>query len=51
VNSEHSCWFGGLALQFSYDKDDPFWGPKVVEKVAEKILSVLQDPKDAILFP
>lgn len=34
-----------------YDKDDPFWGAKLVEKVAEKILSVLQDPKDAILFP
>ena len=34
-----------------YDKDDPFWGPKLVEKVAEKILSVLADPKDAILFP
>ena len=34
-----------------YDKDDPFWGAKLVEKVAEKILSVLADPKDAILFP
>jgi hypothetical protein len=34
-----------------YDKDDPFWGTKLIEKVAEKILSVLQDPKDAILFP
>jgi hypothetical protein len=34
-----------------YDKDDPFWGTKLIEKVAETILSVLQDPKDAILFP
>jgi hypothetical protein len=34
-----------------YDKNDPFWGTKLIEKVAEKILSVLQDPKDAILFP
>jgi hypothetical protein len=34
-----------------YDKDDPFWGAKLIEKVAEKILSVMQDPKDAILFP
>jgi hypothetical protein len=34
-----------------YDKDDPFWGQKLIEKIAEKILSVLQDPKDAILFP
>jgi hypothetical protein len=34
-----------------YDKDDPFWGPKLIEKIAEKILSVLADPKDAILFP
>lgn len=34
-----------------YDKDDPFWGTKLIEKIAEKILSVMQDPKDAILFP
>ena len=34
-----------------YDKDDPFWGMKLLEKVAENILSVLQDPKDAVLFP
>jgi hypothetical protein len=34
-----------------YDKDDPFWGTKLLEKVAENILSVLQDPKDAVLFP
>jgi hypothetical protein len=34
-----------------YDKDDPFWGTKLIEKIAETIVSVLQDPKDAILFP
>lgn len=34
-----------------YDKDDPFWGTKLIEKIAEKILSVMQDPKDAVLFP
>ena len=34
-----------------YDKDDPFWGTKLLEKVAENILSVMQDPKDAVLFP
>jgi hypothetical protein len=33
-----------------YVKDDPFWGQKLIEKVAENILSALQDPKDAILF-
>jgi hypothetical protein len=33
-----------------YDKDDPFWGTKLIEKVAEKILSVMQDPKDAVMF-
>jgi hypothetical protein len=33
-----------------YDKNDPFWGQKLIEKVAENILSSLQDPKDAILF-
>jgi hypothetical protein len=34
-----------------YGKDDPFWGTKLLEKVAENILSVMQDPKDAVLFP
>jgi hypothetical protein len=34
-----------------YDKDDPFWGTKLLEKVAENVLSVMQEPKDAILFP
>jgi hypothetical protein len=34
-----------------YDKDDPFWGTKLLEKVAENILSVMQEPKDAVLFP
>lgn len=33
-----------------YDKDDPFWGQKLIEKVAENIMSALQDPRDAILF-
>jgi hypothetical protein len=33
-----------------YEKDDPFWGQKLIEKVAENILSALQDPKDAVLF-
>lgn len=34
-----------------YDQDHPFWGTKLIEKIAETILPVLQDPKDAILFP
>lgn len=34
-----------------YDKDDPFWGAKLIDKVAEKILSVMQDSTDAVLFP
>jgi hypothetical protein len=33
-----------------YDKNDPFWGQKLIEKVAENILSALQNPTDAILF-
>lgn len=33
-----------------YDKDDPFWGQKLIEKVSENIMSALQDPRDAILF-
>jgi hypothetical protein len=32
-----------------YDMTDPFWGQKLLEKVAENVLSALQDPKEAIL--
>jgi hypothetical protein len=34
-----------------YDMTDPFWGNKLMEKVAENILSALKDPADATLFP
>lgn len=33
-----------------YDVTDPFWGNKLIEKVAENILQALKDPNDAILF-
>lgn len=31
-----------------YDIYDPFWGEKLIEKVAENILSALNDPEEAI---
>jgi hypothetical protein len=31
-----------------YDVNDPFWGQKLLEKVAENILSALRNPKEAI---
>lgn len=34
-----------------YDVRDPFWGTKLIEKVAENILSALNNPTEAILFP
>lgn len=34
-----------------YDVRDPFWGTKLIEKVAENILSALRKPEEAILFP
>lgn len=34
-----------------YDMRDPFWGKKLIEKVAENILSALKNPEEAILFP
>lgn len=34
-----------------YDVNDPFWGNRLMEKVAENILQALKDPNDAILFP
>lgn len=33
-----------------YDVNDPFWGTKLIEKVAENILSALRNPAEAI-FP
>lgn len=31
-----------------YDVTDPFWGQKLIEKVAENILSALSNPKEAV---
>lgn len=31
-----------------YDRNDPFWGQKLVDKVAENILSALRNPEEAI---
>jgi hypothetical protein len=34
----------------TYDKHDPFWGDKLITKVAENIVSALQNPTEAILL-
>lgn len=34
-----------------YDMHDPFWGAKLIEKVAENILSAISNPAETILFP
>ncbi len=31
-----------------YDMTDPFWGAKLIEKVAENILSAMKNPEEAI---
>ena len=31
-----------------YDVNDPFWGQKLIEKVAENILSALKNPEEAV---
>lgn len=31
-----------------YDVDDPFWGSKLIDKVAENIVSALKNPEEAI---
>ena len=33
-----------------YDVFDPFWGNKLIDKVAENILSEIKNPEEAILF-
>lgn len=32
-----------------YDVNDPFWGQKLLSKVAENILSAIENPEEAIL--
>jgi hypothetical protein len=34
-----------------YDMSDPFWGAKLIEKVAENVLSAIQNPEEAIFRP
>lgn len=34
-----------------YDMYDPFWGTKLIEKVAENILSAISNPAETLLFP
>jgi len=31
-----------------YDVNDPFWGTKLIEKIAENILSAMTNPEEAI---
>jgi hypothetical protein len=33
-----------------YDVFDPFWGSKLIDKVAENILSAISNPNEAMLF-
>ncbi len=33
-----------------YDVHDPFWGTKLIDKVAENILSAISNPAEALLF-
>jgi hypothetical protein len=32
-----------------YDVYDPFWGEKLIAKIAENVLSALQNPSEAVL--
>ena len=32
-----------------YDVNDPFWGDKLIEKVAENVISAMKNPEEAIL--
>jgi hypothetical protein len=33
-----------------YEMSDPFWGDKLIAKVAENIISAIKNPQEAILF-
>jgi len=32
-----------------YEVTDPFWGQKLIDKVAENIVSALKNPEEAVL--
>lgn len=32
-----------------YDVSDPFWGSQLIDKVAENILSAIENPEEAVL--
>jgi len=34
-----------------YDVNDPFWGEKLIAKVAENIVSAIKNPNEAVQFP
>lgn len=34
-----------------YELTDPFWGEKLIAKVAENIVSAIKNPDEAIKFP
>ena len=34
-----------------YDVNDPFWGDKLIAKVAENVVSAIKNPNEAIQFP
>ena len=34
-----------------YDTDDPFWGEKLINKIAENVLSAITNPEEALLAP
>jgi hypothetical protein len=31
-----------------YDQSDPFWGPKLIDKIADNITSAIANPEEAI---
>jgi hypothetical protein len=33
----------------TYDKNDPFWGEKLITKVSENVVSAIKNPAEAIL--
>jgi len=34
-----------------YDTADPFWGQKLIDKIADKVRTALEDPEEAIFRP
>ena len=47
-SNENDVPFDLQHIRVIYYVNDPFWGNKLIEKVAENVLSAIQNPEEAV---